>query len=333
MDGCRIREKGGVNKMSKIKNVLAEKRELIILLVIIVLSAALSMSSRTFLTSQNLISVLLSVSLNIIMAVGMVNLMVSGGFDMSIGSIFGLAGGVCAYVMKSGIPIPISILIGLLVGLVIGLFNGYSVAKLGISAFVTTLATQQMGRGLLMVLLNGQNISSLSDKFTWLGQKRLAGVQLPIIYAVIIVVVGAILLSKSRFFRQNYYVGGNEKAARLCGINVDRMTIINYGIMGLLAALAGIVMTARVATASTTAGDGLEMKVITAVIIGGASLKGGEGTVFGAVLGCILMGVISNAMTLLNVNVYWQTFVTGFTLFIAVLIDVLGNAQKNKSRG
>ena len=154
---------------------------------------------------------------------------------------------------------------------------------------------------------------------------------MPVVYMVVIVIIGSILLSKSRFFRQNYYIGGNIKAAKLSGIHVDRITVINYVIMGLLAGIAGVVLTARLGAASTTAGSGMEMKVITAVIIGGASMSGGEGTVVGAFLGCILMALISNAMTLLNVSVYWQTFITGFTLIVAVLIDRAGKMKQEKN--
>jgi ribose transport system permease protein len=138
------------------------------------------------------------------------------------------------------------------------------------------------------------------------------------------------LLRKSRFFRQNYYIGGNEKAARLSGIPVDKMKILSYTLTGLLAGIAGIVMTARLGSASVTAGSGLELRVITAVIIGGASLQGGEGTVVGAFLGSLLMALITNALTLLGVDVYWQTFVIGATLLVAVLIDRLGKLRKER---
>ena len=180
--------------------------------------------------------------------------------------------------------------------------------------------------------MNGKNISGLPDNFKWIGQMKIAGIQLPIIYAFVFMIVGGILLSKAKFFRQNYYIGGNEKAARLSGINVSKMQIINYTIMGLLAGVAGIIQTARMATASTTTGDGGEMKVITAVIIGGASLSGGEGSILGAVIGVLLMAIINNAMVLLNINVYWQTFVTGLTLFLAVLIDIIARNRKAKMK-
>lgn len=150
------------------------------------------------------------------------------------------------------------------------------------------------------------------------------GIQTPIIIAAVLIVVGDILLRRFRFFRQNYYIGGNERAARLSGIAVDRMKTLAYVLTGLFAGLAGIVMTSRLGAASMTAGTGLELRVITAVIIGGASLQGGEGTVLGAFLGSLLMALITNALTLLGVDVYWQTFVIGATLLAAVMIDQLG---------
>ena len=238
---------------------------------------------------------------------------------------------IAAGLMKAGTPVLVAVLAGLLVGGLVGVFNGFAISKLGITPFVTTLATQSMCRGLVLVFMNGKNVGSLPSSFTWIGQIKLGDVQLPVIYALVFVVVGHFLLSKSRFFRQNYYIGGNFKAAKLSGIHTDRMQIVNYMIMGLLAAFAGIVLTARLGSASTTAGTGVELKVITAVIIGGASMSGGEGTVIGAFLGCVLMSLIANAMTLLDVSVYWQTFVTGFTLLVAVLIDRYGKIKQGKT--
>ncbi len=319
--------------MQTMKSKLGNVRELMILFIVIAMFIIMSFASPYFLNTDNLLAVLLGLSIEAILAVGMVNLMVSGGFDMSVGSVLALSGGIAAIMMKNNIPVGIAILGGLAVGALVGLFNGFTVAKLGITPFVTTLATQSMCRGLLLVFLDGKNVSNLPESFTWLGQAKIGMVQLPVIFAIILIVVGDILLRKSRFFRQNYYIGGNEKAARLSGIHVDRMKLKNYMLMGLLAAFAGIIMTARLGSASTTAGVGTEFKVITAVIIGGASLQGGEGTVIGAFLGCVLMAIIANAMTLLNVSVYWQTFVTGFTLLVAVLVDRFGkmSTQKNAS--
>ncbi len=314
--------------MSTIWKKIINTREIVIFGVVVLMFIIMCFASPYFFSTENLIAVLLGLSLEAIMAVGMVNLMVSGGFDMSIGSIVAISGGIAAMLLKADLPVILCIFGGLLTGCVVGLFNGFTIAKLGITPFVATLASQSMCRGLVLVFMNGKNISSLSESFTWLGQEKIGAIQLPVIFALAIIIIGDILLRRSRFFRQNYYIGGNIKAARLSGINVAKMQIFNYILMGILAAFAGIVMTARLGSASTTAGTGMEFKVITAVIIGGASLQGGEGTVVGAFLGCVLMALIANAMTLLNVSVYWQTFVTGFTLLLAVLIDRLGNAKR-----
>ncbi len=309
---------------------ITKMRELMILVVVIIAFVLMTFASPFFLSQENLLAVLLGLSLQAIMAVGMTNLMVSGGFDMSVGSTLGLTGGVAALLYKAGLPVLLCVVGGILAGGLVGLFNGFTIAKIGVTPFVTTLATNYMCRGLLLVVTGGKNISNLGEDITWIGQFQIADIQLPIIYAVIIIIAGDILLRKSRYFRQSYYIGGNEKAAQLSGIQVRRVKIINYVTMGLLAGFCGVVTLARLGSASTTAGTGEELRVITAVIIGGASMSGGEGTVLGSFLGCFLMAIIANAMTLLGVVVYWQTFVTGFTLLAAVLIDSVGKLSQAK---
>lgn len=315
--------------MRDLKSKLTGMRELMLLLIVIIVFVAMSLISPYFFTSANLMSVLLTLSIEAILVVGMVNLLISGGFDMSIGSVIGLSGGVAAFLMKNaGVPIWISIICAIAAGGLVGLFNGTAVAKLGIPPFVATLASKYMANGLLLVLMSGRTISGLPDGFTWIGQARIGQLQLPVIYMIIIVALGEFLLRKSRFFRQNYYIGGNFKAAKLSGIHNERMQIFNYVLMGLLAGLSGVIMSSRLGSASTTSGLNYEMKVITACIIGGTSMSGGEGSVLGGFLGCILMAIITNSMTLLNVSVYWQTFVTGFTLFLAVLIDCISKRKQ-----
>ncbi len=306
---------------------LTKQREFMIFVVVLGVFIIMSFASPYFLTTGNLLAVLLGLSLEAIIAVGMVNLMASGGFDLSVGSVVGFTGAATAMFVKLGIPVPLSVLFGLGLGALIGLFNGVIVSKIGINAFVTTLSSLSLFRGLTLIITKGKNVTGIGRTFKSIGQAKLMGIQMPIFYAIILVIVGDILLRKSRFFRQSYYIGGNEQAARLSGINVDRMKILNFVITGLLAAAAGIVMTARLGAASVTTGTGMELRVITAVIIGGASLQGGEGTVLGAFLGTFLMAMITNALTLLGVDVYWQTFVIGATLLIAVLIDRLGKMR------
>lgn len=310
---------------------VTKQREFMIFSIVTGVFIIMTFASPYFLNTSNLLALLLGLSIEVLIAVGMTNLMVSGGFDMSVGSVVAFTGAATAICLRMGLPVVFCVLIGLGIGACIGLFNGFIIAKLGINPFVTTLASLSLFRGLTLILTKGQNLANLGDAFKKIGQTNILGIQTPIWYALILVVVGDILLRKSRFFRQNYYIGGNEKAARLSGIPVDKMKILNYVITGLLAGAAGIVMTSRLGAASVTAGTGLELRVITAVIIGGASLQGGEGTVVGAFLGSLLMALITNALTLLGVDIYWQTFVIGATLLIAVLIDRLGKIRKEKS--
>jgi Ribose/xylose/arabinose/galactoside ABC-type transport systems, permease components len=307
---------------------VARQREFMIFVIIVIVFVTMSFVSPVFSTPGNLLALLLGFSLTAIIAVGMTILFVGGGFDMSVGSCLAFTGIVTGWCIKEGVPVLVTILIVLMIGAAIGLFNGVIIAKIGINPFVTTLASLSIFRGLTLILSRGQSISGLPSSFTVIGQKMILGIQAPIWYAVIIVIIGDILLRKSRFFRQYYYIGGNEKAAKLSGIAVDRVKIIGYVITGVLGAVAGIVMTARLATASVTAGSGLELQIVTAVIIGGASLKGGEGSILGGFLGCLLMALISNVLNLIGVDVYWQTFVIGAALLTAVLIDTLNRKRR-----
>jgi ribose transport system permease protein len=284
-----------------------------------------------FMDKQNLSAILLSLADQSIIAIGMTLLLVSGGFDLSVGSTVALSGAVTGIWLTQGMPVAPAIMMGLGTGLVIGLINGLIIAELGINPFITTLGMMSLVRGMLMVVTGGQNISGLPEAFTVIGQGKLFGIQYPILISLALVILGDFLLRKSRFFRQNYYIGGNEKAAILCGINVKRVKIFNYALTGLLAALAGIVITARLGSASTTAGKGLELRVISAVIIGGASLKGGVGTIAGAFLGALLLSVIVSGINLLGVELNWIDFVLGATLLLAVMADRFGGAKKESA--
>jgi ribose transport system permease protein len=250
-------------------------------------------------------------------------LMVAGGFDLSVGSTVAMTGAVAAYCLRAGMPLGVAILVALTVGAAIGVANGLIIARVGINPFITTLGMMSIVRGLLMVVTHGNNITGLPASFKAIGQGTVFGVQHPILIAAVLVIAGDVALRKTRFLRQFYYLGGNEKAARLSGIPVRFLKVFNYALVGGLCALAGVVMTARLGAATVTAGTGLELKVISAVIIGGASLQGGEGTVFGAFLGTLLMAVLVNGLTLLGVDVFWNTLVIGATLLLAVLIDTL----------
>ncbi|MHC4474443.1 MAG: ABC transporter permease [Planctomycetota bacterium] len=320
-------------KPTFLKRIIAitEFREFMILYIIVLSTIAMTYVVPQFLGRHNISAILLSLSDQSIIAIGMTILLISGGFDLSVGSTVALSGAVTAIWLTNGMPVPAAILLGLGVGVLIGLINGLIIAEVGINPFITTLGMMSLVRGLLMVVTDGQNVSGLPKSFTVLGQGTVYGVQYPIIISLLLVIIGDFLLRKSRFFRQNYYIGGNEKAAILSGINVKRIKIFNYMLTGFLAALAGIIITARLGSASTTAGKGLELRVISAVIIGGASLRGGVGTVAGAFLGALLMSIIISSINLLGIALNWIDFALGATLLLAVMADTLSRKYKKKT--
>ena len=307
---------------------LAGFREFVLLLVIIAFGIIMTLASPIFLTRLNIEAILLALSVEATIAVGMVILLISGGLDLSVGSTLAFVGVVTGLALTAGIGTLPSILVGLLAALGVGLANGSLVAKLKINPFITTLGTMITIRGLLLILAQGRAVLNLPKSFTVIGQGRLFGIQYPIFILLILVVGGDLLLRNSRFFRQSYYIGGNENAARLSGINVDLVKIFNYCLVALLAGVAGLMITARFGSSSLTVGNGIELRVITACIIGGASLSGGEGSVFGAFLGALFMGMLANALNLLGVDVYYQSFITGLILILAVVFDVLNERRK-----
>jgi len=308
---------------------LAERREFMILCIIVLGVIGLTCAKPQFLSRHSLSGVMLLLTAQSIIAIGMTVLLVSGTFDLSVGSTYALAGTVTAIWLKSGMPVPIAIALALAVGVLIGLINGLIITEIGINAFITTLGMMGLVRGLMMVVSGGQSISDLPASFNALGRGQLIpGVNNPIVILIVLIVASDFLLRRSRFFRQNYYIGGNEAAAMLSGINVKRIKVFNFALVGFLAALAGIITTARLGSALTTIGKGLELRVISAAIIGGASLKGGVGTILGSLLGAALMAIIISAIPLLGIGPNWVDFVTGAALLLAVMADVTGRKAR-----
>jgi ribose transport system permease protein len=303
-------------------------RESILILVILAFAVAMTFVSPVFLTWPNIEAILLGLTTDGTVAVGMAMLFVAGGLDLSVGSTLALTGVVAGLALTAGVPAFPAILLALLAALAVGLVNGLLIAKLKINAFIVTLGLMITVRGLLLVIAHGQAVLNLPESFTVIGQGRLFSIQYPIFVTLLLVVVGDVLLRNTRFFRQSYYVGGSERAARLSGVNVDRVKIFNYCVIAVLAGISGLMITARFGAASVTVGGGLELRVITATIIGGASLSGGEGTVLGAFLGTLFLGVLANVLNLLGVDVYWQNLLTGLMLILAVVFDAANERRK-----
>ena len=245
---------------------------------------------QTFPTFGNWSQLLLNLSIDTIVAVGMMLLLIAGVFDLSVGSVVAFAGGLAAYGMiVFGWPVGVAIIIMLLGTGLIGAINGYLIAYQGVNPMIQTLAMMGIVRGGAL-LVSGSGIQNLPYWFTAISQSRLLGVQMPVWYMLLTVGVFAFLMNKTVFFRRYYYIGGNEKAADLSGIRVRRMKLYGFILTSMLAGIAGLLLTSRLGTALPTAGRGLELRVITAVILGGASLSGGHGKVMGALLGAVFMG-------------------------------------------
>jgi ribose transport system permease protein len=281
-----------------------------------------------FLSSSNVKAMLVAVSTEAVLVVGMAIVIVGGGFDISVGSVLALAGLVTVQALKVGAPLPIGILMGLLCGALCGLVNGLLIARLGMSPLIATLGMMMAMRGLVTVHVHAYGAASSEDlpaAFLNLGQAKVADTQgfWIVVIAFACVVVGDVLLRNLRWLRQVYYIGGNERAAALSGINVPRVRAVTYIICGTTAALAGILNSARFGTATYEAGMGVELQVIAECVIGGASLVGGQGTVLGAFLGVVLVNCIKTGLTQVGMPPDWQYVIVGGGLIFFVTVDII----------
>jgi ribose transport system permease protein len=283
----------------------------------------LSISSPIFLTSANLIAVGVAMASNVLASMGSTLVLLTGGFDLSIGSTYGLAGVIMAHALLRGVPVGPSMLLGLLVGVTIGLVNGLIVTKLEINPFIATLGTMTVGRGFINVLTQGYSVSGLPESFMRLVNAVILGLPPSFVFMVLAFVATDLLLRYWRPARQLYYIGGSANSARLVGVNVSRVQIAAYVISGTLAALGGLLFTTRTGAAHQMAGVGLEMKALVAPFLGGVGF-GGQGSALGAFLGATLLALVFNAIQLLDIAVLWQDVVTGAFLISAALVGLAG---------
>src|SRR5688572_831304 len=275
----------------------------------------------TFPTFENFSQILLNLSIDTIVAVGMMLLLISGVFDLSVGSIVAFTGCFTAYLMHFlGAPVPLALAGGLTGAFLIGIVNGYLIAYQNINPMIQTLAMMGIIRGCAL-LVSGSGIQNLPYWFNAIGQSKLLGIQMPVWYMLGTVGLFSVLFNKTIFFRRYYYIGGNEMAAELSGIRVKQMKMIAFIISAMLAGFAGILLSSRLGAALPTRGRGLELRVITAVILGGATLTGGYGKIPGAFLGALFMGLVSNIMVIARVSGYWQEIILGLILIATLWLD------------
>jgi ribose transport system permease protein len=296
------------------------------------LCTLLTILTDKFFTPENGLNVLRQVAVNICISVGMTLIVLTAGIDLSVGSVLALCSAVAVGLFKNGIQIPsLNLFIGftvlgavvaaVVIGLLLGYFNGWVITKFHIPPFVATLAMLTIARGLTMLYTQGHPISNLGSAFAFLGTGWMLGIPVPVYIATTVVVTAIFITKKTKLGRYIYAIGGNELAAKLSGIPINQVKIKVYAIAGALAALGGIIVASRLDSAQPNAGLSYELDAIAAVVIGGTSLSGGKGTIWGTVMGAIIIGVLNNGLVLLNVSPFWQQVVKGSVILIAVAID------------
>lgn len=307
-----------MDKKKKLVGKLNIYRSLIILVIMCVVASILSPS---FLRINNLFNVFRQVAIAGILGAGMTFVILTGGIDLSVGSILGLAGSVAAGVLAKTNNALLACLTAILIGIVAGTINGFWVAKLRIPPFIATLGMMTLLRGCVLVYTKGSPIPIKSDAYKFIGKASIVGIPLPVIILIVVFLISNFILSKTIFGRNVYALGGNREAARLSGIDTVKTEWLVYIINGFLCGLAAIVLTARLGSAQSTLGEGIEMDAIAAVILGGTSLSGGTGYVLPTVAGAMIMGIIDNILTLMNVNPHATSIVKGAVILLAVILD------------
>ena len=292
-----------------------------------------------FLAVDNGLNVLRQISINLCLSIGMTLIILSGGIDLSVGSILALAGAVAAGLFKEGVALPYwnvsveltvcgAIVVGIGVGLILGWVNGLLITRCRLPPFVATLGMLSVARGLTMLWTQGRNIPELGDDFGFIGTARVFGVPMPVWISLALVAVFVVVTKHTCFGRYLYAVGGNERAAAYSGLNVDGIKWRAYTLGGGLAGVAGLLLASKLNAATPNAGIGYELDSIGAVVIGGTSLSGGRGSILGTVLGCLIIGILNNGLLLLNVSSDWQMVVKGIVIWVAVAIDQISRREE-----
>ena len=303
-----------------------------LVIVLAIMIAVLTQLSDAFFTVKNLENILQQVSINLCLSIGLTLVILTGGIDLSVGSMLAISGMVMASFIKNGVGLPGTnmlvqftffgaVIAGLLTGLSAGLFNGFMITRFRVPPFVATLGMLSICRGLTKLWTRGEPITDLGPGFEFVGSAAVFGIGVVVWIPILLIVVFTVLTLKCRFGRHLYAVGGNEQAAALSGLRVDRIKLWAYGLCGLLAAVAGLILTARLNSATVVAGETYELEAIAAVVIGGTSLSGGRGSILGTVLGALIIGTLANGLVLMGVQQELQLVVKGGVILLAVAFD------------
>jgi len=319
-------EKKTARKKSDIvRDIYAKYGIWIILLGMIILMMCLT---RSFLSTKNIMNLIRQVSFIAIIGFGSAMVLICGGLDLSPGALVAVVSVVSASFARGDYPVFVPIIIGLAVGLAGGLINGLLITKLKVAPFITTLGMMTSAKGVAMLYTGGNSVSGLMPSYKILGGGRIAGIPIPIIIMVVIAVIMYLLLNHTPYGRHVVAIGDNEQAAKISGIKTGAVTLSVYVIAGLMAAIASILMSGRIASGQPLLGEGYEMDAISAAVVGGVSLQGGIGSIWGVICGALIIGIINNGMDLLGVSSYWQQVVKGIIIVLAIVLDQLKNISE-----
>lgn len=323
--------------MTDVKNTLVKFQSIIALLVLCIV---LTIMSDKFFTLENGWNIMRQISINVCISIGMTLVILTKGIDLSVGSILAFTGAVAAGLLKYGIEVTQldtyigftvfgAILTGIILGCLLGVFSGWMITRFKVPPFVATLAMLTIARGATMLWTGGLPITGLGENFDYIGTGWFLGIPMPVWITAILVAIAVVVTKRTQFGRHIYAIGGNESAAKLSGININKIKIWVYAIAGILAAVGGIILTSRLDSAQPNAGMSYELDSIAAVVIGGTSLSGGRGSIMGTVQGALIIGVLNSGLVLLNVSPFWQQIIKGLVILLAVIMDRLNHPNED----
>ncbi|XBX07530.1 ABC transporter permease [Enterocloster clostridioformis] len=315
--------------MEKKQDLTKLLRQFGLLFVILAIVIIMSIVSPVFLKPQNIINIIRQVSINGIIAVGMTCVILTGGIDLSVGSVVAITSVICGSFLAMGINWFVTCISGVAIFILFGLFNGYMISYVRFQPFIATLASMAIGRGIALAYSNGKPYPIEDPSFIAIGQGYFLGIPIPIILLVIVVAVGLITLKMTTFGRYIFAIGGNENAAKLSGVRTRRVKLAVYVISAICASIVGLILSARISSGQPTAGESYEMDAIAATAIGGTSMNGGLGSLVGTIEGFILLGLMTNSMNLLNINSFYQQIAKGLLIVVAVFLDMKSKGSKN----
>lgn len=329
MEAARKQE-GKFNLKRTVWKIL-EMRELTIFIILLIMMGYLFLNTETFATSANIRVLVQGMSVDMMIAIPMAISLIAGNIDFSVGSALCLSSYIGCMAMNAGAPASVGILVALTAGAILGLFNAFIINRFNITPLIATLGTWMAYQGIALVLAGGNTVSNLPANFKAFGRMEAAGIPFTIIYMVIIIVAGIFVLKYINFFHEAYFIGSNKNSAMLAGINIKKFIYISFALTGAVAAFAGMTLAARLGSVSQNSGTGLEFRNVVALLIGGVSMDGGEGSLVGVVLGVTIMQVVSNALVLMDINPSYTKVIQGAILVVAVAIDQINKQRKLKA--